>query len=238
MEQKRETPDNTRATSNIDNFRQKFINKPCIDCGSLVEVYKSDFTEEIRCPVCVQARAYKQQRKELFENKVPPGFRHMEFKNFKKISLNETAFDYAQKFRLCNKGLYLFGKPGVGKTHLMFASISELILTTTQTCKVLFFDDIIDTQNRNINKYDIVKDCVKYDYLYIDDVCSIGKKDEALDIMLLILQQRIRAGKKKTFMTSNISYENLGDVRITSRIGGMCDVVEVGGNDKRLEGYL
>ncbi len=235
MGQEQGTQANTETSlkNKIADF--KFVEKPCIYCKMPVQTVVSANPEQVVCEICAKDRAYKKERADLYANKVPPGYRHMKFESFKKTSDNATAFERAQGFRLGNRGLYLVGNPGVGKTHLMFASISDLILNTAQTCKVLFFDEIVDAKIRDINRYEIIESCVKYDILYIDDIASLGKKDETLDILQLLLQLRIRAGKKKIFITSNVRPEDLGDIKVTSRIVGMCDVVEVNGKDMRLK---
>lgn len=235
MGQEQGTQANTETSlkNKIADF--KFVEKPCIYCKKPVQTVVSANPEQVVCEICAKDRAYKKERADLYANKVPPGYRHMKFESFKKTSDNATAFERAQGFRLGNRGLYLVGNPGVGKTHLMFASISDLILNTAQTCKVLFFDEIVDAKIRDINRYEIIESCVKYDILYIDDVASLGKKDETLDILQLLLQLRIRAGKKKIFITSNVRPEDLGDIKVTSRIVGMCDIVEVNGKDMRLK---
>jgi len=235
MNQNQETQTNTETSSKSKIASFQFVKKPCIYCKTPVETVMSANPEAVVCEICVKNKAYEKERKDLYVNKVPPGYRHMNFESFKKTADNTTAFERTQGFRLGNRGLYLVGNPGVGKTHLMFASISDLILNTAQTCKVLFFDEIVDAKIRDINRYEIIESCVKYDILYIDDIASLGKKDETLDILQLLLQLRIRAGKKKIFITSNIRPENLGDIKVTSRIVGMCDIVEVNGKDMRLK---
>lgn len=212
----------------------------CVVCGTKVKTMQIALNEPVYCDFCRKNEEYAAEKKQIYAEKIPAGFRHMSFETFSVSNDNRTAFDYAKQFRTSEKGVYLLGNVGVGKTHLLISAASDLIYNSSygRKMKILFYDDIIDTKIKGINKYAIIDDCLQYEYLFIDDVLSVGRKDDALDILSVVLNQRIRKYKRKIFLTSNIAPQDLGDIRVTSRINGMCDIVEVSGTDKRLEGCL
>jgi DNA replication protein DnaC len=117
MNQNQETQTNTETSSKNKIADFKFVKKPCVYCGTPVETVVFANPEDVVCEMCAKSRAYKKEREDLYVNKVPPGYRHMNFESFKKTADNTTALERAQGFRLGNRGLYLVGNPGVGKTH-------------------------------------------------------------------------------------------------------------------------
>jgi DNA replication protein DnaC len=140
-------------------------------------------------------------------------------------------------------GLFLWGPPGVGKTHSLCAIARQLYfdgynvdrLTWDMLCL-----KVRDTFGQGHSELKIVEDLVRVDKLVVEDVgvtVSIGNQesDFSLRILLLILDQRLEQCRA-TFITSNKSIEELGrsfDARIASRLQQACKILKLEGADRR-----
>jgi DNA replication protein DnaC len=138
--------------------------------------------------------------------------------------------------------LYIFGKPGVGKTHLAvgalktialrgywfhFVSAADLMAKCRQpsagTSKENA-DDIIDTH------------IYAYAYLLIDDM-GIEKPSDFVHEKLYRLIDGRFAKEKPTIITSNLTLDEFGlrlGERLASRVGSDL-VAEIKGDDMRME---
>lgn len=140
------------------------------------------------------------------------------------------------------KGLYLFGTPGVGKTHIAMAVLQEhlnhgsglfyTMPTLANELRTLAKDD--EKLTEIINK---IKDA---DLLVLDDFGAEKWTEYIGERMFSILNDR-NANQKLLIITSNLSLDELADKmadqgeRLGSRIKGMCDVRHVVGRDRRLD---
>jgi len=108
----------------------------------------------------------------------------------------------------------------------LFASLSEILLNIRQTFK----------KGSEGSEQSIISKYADVDYLLLDDVGVEKPSEWALQTIYLIIDRRYRE-MKSTFFSSNFSLsqlaKRLGD-RITSRIAGMCEVIELKGKDRRL----
>jgi len=163
-------------------------------------------------------------------------------------------------------GLFIHGPKGVGKTHLMAAIMKDEILRTPPregyeavnrySRKVVRFHEpnsssypaivsvpellleIRGTYDRGsaVNESDILDRHSDVATLMLDDLGTERPTDWALQNLYLIIDRRYR-DTKRTFITSNLSLDELADRlddRIASRIAGMCKVVNLKGGDRRI----
>jgi len=149
-----------------------------------------------------------------------------------------------------SKGLIITGNSGTGKSHL--ASYLTQCLCK-QSIKPKFVNSTSMINDLRMEKYDrnnYIKDyqfamsyCLNAEYLIIDDLGSEQTTQETQLIHFQIIDYRIR-NKKPFCITSNksIKREDLKqssilkaiDYRTLSRILEVCTVIEMNGNDMRL----
>lgn len=134
---------------------------------------------------------------------------------------------------------FLIGNWGVGKTHLLAASVNEAI---KNGIGAVFFsvpwlfqmirDDLFS--NRPIGVMDIV--CA-VEYLALDDLGKEKATETVQEKLFMILDRREVDGLR-TSLTSNYDPDTLArdkvDGAIISRIVGMCEVVVLEGDDYRI----
>ena len=150
------------------------------------------------------------------------------------------------------RGVYLHGKAGRGKTVMACSIMREIILGG-------ICPDYSSSRNRNpIQFYSNPKLIMQLQDSFKGDGDSAFKKLEKIARQNIIVLDDLGAEKltdfvrqslyflinereqwmKKTIITSNYSLDELDryiDGRISSRIAGMCDIVEVGGEDRRIK---
>lgn len=142
-----------------------------------------------------------------------------------------------------DKGLMLWGKQGVGKSHAMAAVMRHYFLEGFDVVQVgyeMLCLEIRDTFKAGSTKgeIDVIKPLVAADKLFIEDVgttVSIGQQesDFSLRTFLVILDERLR-NCSPTYITTNKSVEELGksfDARIASRLQQACEIVQLTGED-------
>lgn len=137
--------------------------------------------------------------------------------------------------------VYLYGETGVGKTYASVAKFKDDLdkgkdaaFTTVSNLlhriKATYKSHSTETDGDVIAYYSTVP------ILYIDDLCADKTTEFVIATLCDIIDNRYTK-ELKTIITANIAPKNLassvGD-RIASRISGMCDIVEMQGEDRRL----
>lgn len=142
-------------------------------------------------------------------------------------------------------GTYLWGRPGIGKTHATCAYLMDRWLAGQEIARCVWETLLLEmrgtfgigNKGSEIKKLDPL---MRAEVLAIEDVgttVSPGQteSDFSLKTLLVLIDYRLE-NMKPTFITSNKPPEEIGrsfDDRIASRIMQACEVVELTGPDRR-----
>jgi DNA replication protein DnaC len=157
------------------------------------------------------------------------------------------AYDIITKFPKVEKGLYLWGNPGTGKTLLSTIILTELITRYAIEGRFLkisrnFFDRIRSTFHEGSEHFgkgnEIETEIANIDVLVIDDFGTQRNTQWELETLYDLVDARYEA-EKFTIFTSNFdpdkAMKDLFEGRILSRIKSMCRIVDMTGPDQRSE---
>ncbi len=201
------------------------------------------------CPAC---RIIEKAKREAAENAnrcdrllaaMPPYYKKMTFSNFLVTDRNRAAFQSAQGFCSAgNRGLYIWGGCGVGKTHLAAAVWQEAV---SRFIPVRFVpsSELMMKLRKSFDDKDGKTDDEIIDYyaepeiLAIDDLGTDRPSPFCVESIYLLINRRLAEMKYKMIITSNLSLKQvagtLGD-RIASRLAEMVNVVEIKDTDHRM----
>jgi DNA replication protein DnaC len=193
-------------------------------------------------------------RQRLEEARIPKRYLHCTLANF--TAYNESlvrtvahARRIADTFPQAQKGLFLEGQPGVGKTHLAVAVLKQVIQTAG--ARGLFYDTrdllrvIRSTYDPSIRttEIEVLRPVMQAELLVLDDLGAEKTSEWVDETMNLIVNTRYNE-RRHTIFTSN--YDDTPDdqdpdclkarigFRIHSRLHEMCDFLEFDGADFRL----
>lgn len=179
-----------------------------------------------------------------------------------KASLKDFPIDYSEDFKN-KKSIFMYGPRGTGKTHLMaammryevlnlepikgwdedddiyyfepnacdfpiFISVPELMLKLRETFNKKHSDS--QTESEILERYSEAK------VLYLDDLGTEKASDWATQTLYLLIDRRY-SEIKRTIISSNLNLNQIAeriDDRISSRIAGMCEIIQMTGGDRRL----
>ena len=170
------------------------------------------------------------------------------FGNFEQTNANRkaftAAFDFARamSFSTGDRGVFLIGAPGIGKTHLA--------ASTLKVCKVrgkrVRFYKVTDMlgylrscfrEASTITEGEAIEELATLDVLFLDDFGVERTTDYAIDALYRVIDRRYRR-ELPIFATSNLSFAELKDkfdARIPSRLASMCRVIAYKEADRRLK---
>lgn len=132
------------------------------------------------------------------------------------------------------KGLFIYGDTGTGKTY----TIHSLAKKTKSYVNnfVTLLSEFRDYMQKGYY-YQSITDFTDKEYIYIDDIGSEKTSDFVQEFIYIIVNKRYE-NMKRTVFSTNLSLSDFrqryGD-RILSRISEMCILVELKGQDKRLQ---
>jgi DNA replication protein DnaC len=147
-----------------------------------------------------------------------------------------------------DRGLLLWGPPGVGKTYSLCAIGHRLYFSGWDVARIGF--EMLALQIRDNFKpgaarteLDVLGPLIAVDKLILEDVgttVGVGKveSDFSLRTFLVLLDTRLEHCRA-TYISSNKSIEEIGksfDQRIASRLQQACEVIKLEGRDKRSVG--
>jgi len=173
------------------------------------------------------------------ENNIPKRFRNTDYDRdvpeAVKVALRKISTGEAQ-------GLYIHGEAGVGKTHIAYA-IYKKIWRQGHKCQFYNVAQLLMDMRSDYDKdcsrdYCISKKIIEAENTVIfDDIGAEKMSDWVREMFYLIINNRYN-NMSVTIFTSNLSLselaEHYGD-RIVSRIAGMCEVVKIEGEDRRIK---
>ena len=191
----------------------------------------------LECSTCEdrrRAEADEEAKKKAWDIKRLGGLKAYDFFTFKNYG-NQKAIEMTHGYPGLN--LYLWGAAGVGKTHLATAVVRQfpdgIVVKPQQILRRLRGLKNGEEEQKVIDKL------ANKEHMVIDDLGVEKTTAFSLSSLYEIIEARDMAYKKGLIITSNLSLgalaERLGDDRITSRIAGMCRVVEIAGKDHRIK---
>lgn len=148
-------------------------------------------------------------------------------------------FEFANNWLKKPVSLYIYGKFGVGKTHLVYALIKELRRRYPHECPLLYSSPYLDSLLLEAIKSDqsdiyLIKKVCEAEILIIDDLGREMHSERLLRQFFEIIDFRY-AHRKLTIMTSNSTPEDLQgifDGAILSRLQNFT-FLEITGSDRR-----
>ena len=198
------------------------------------------------CPRCVQAKEQAAQRDareaaratefaRLFGVRAA---REFTLEGYRSAAGTRVAFERISAFDPSRENLYLWGPPGVGKTHLAVAaaqraharSLSVSVFTPAQLIRRLRMRAPDEEQQ-------VIDRCIHADVLLIDEFGTGADSPYFRQIFQEIVDgrnSRDRGGLLLTSLLSVATYRGrTGDIANASRLQGICAVIEVRGMDQR-----
>lgn len=135
-----------------------------------------------------------------------------------------------------SKGIFLYGSTGVGKTHTLYA-IKNRCVQLRLGAEVENWVELLMELRANLNYLlENVKKILDKDIVMIDDLGVEKQTEWSHEILYLIVNKAYERGKP-LFISTNLSLdefrEKYGD-RILSRLSEMCELVELTGEDRRI----
>lgn len=154
---------------------------------------------------------------------------------------NESAMEYARSWIAGEvKNLFLWGPPGTGKTHIASAAMYEGPIGVSKFVSVptmlLQFQAAVK-EHQEIKLLSVYEDPTANTMLF-DDVGAHRISDFGIEMFGILLDRFYANDRSGLIFTSNLSpkqiLETMGE-RISSRLCGLCQTVELKGADQRLE---
>lgn len=206
---------------------------------------------------------YKKHELQVLSHQKQFLFSHMEEISYeidlKQIDLHQETTDYKKIISIVSeqllksqaKGLFLRGKPGVGKTYLSMA-IANYYAKEGKTCAFVNMPTFISDMKRMFQTPIVMEETLqkikKADVIILDDIGGESVTNWSRDdILLPILDARLQSGKT-TFFTSNYAMKELearyayantqqpdsvAALRILERIQALSDEIQLKGQSRR-----
>jgi DNA replication protein DnaC len=132
-----------------------------------------------------------------------------------------------------DKGIFIFGNTGTGKTYIMHALANKKSVEVDNW--VMLLAEFRSSMQRG-NYYDDLVEYTGSDYVFIDDIGAEKTSDFVIEFLYIVINKRYE-NMKRTVISTNLTLAEFGDRygdRILSRIAEMCVFLELKGADKRL----
>lgn len=234
------------------------------------EIFKKIFLGEIKNETFFleqlnEYRTLDQEKKQEYRKKLLQGLLNiLQYKISNKLIINESNkkilviflayftgdFEMLEKYNINpNKGIYLCGDYGTGKT-LIFSAFNEFT-NFLWVNKFKFFSviDIIAETAKNgvqsIEKFqkNFSDGNTNAFHCYIDDIASVnekvnhfGNQYNIMELLILARYEALTKYRKLTFFSSNLYPKQLKQIyneRIIDRLREMCNIIEITGKTLR-----
>ena len=160
---------------------------------------------------------------------------------FKATEGNRAALEAVLGFNCETDNLLFWGSCGTGKSHLAAiigreaASYDGRVIFTEPAPLLRSLRGLTPREEQEaIDRF------VKAPVLILDDLGIEKDTEFAISTISEIVSHRLKADRNGLVVTSNLSLDALAaklhDDRLTSRLAGMCQVIEIKGADMRLRG--
>ncbi len=193
-------------------------------------------------------------RRRLAEAGIPRQHQHCDVSNFitypneKLLRAVAGVKKFAEAFPAVERGLFLIGPPGIGKSHLAVAALKQAIMRSG--ARGLFYPvpellKLIRSTYDRVNRtaeMDVLRPVLEADLLVLDDIGAEKTSEWVGETLNLVVNTRYNE-RRATIFTSNFEDEEdsgRGDTliervgyRIYSRLHEMCDFLEFSGVDYR-----
>lgn len=172
------------------------------------------------------------------------------------VFLGAKLEDFPTHLRTLKGSLFLTGIPGTGKSHLAVGLMREAILAAepvkdypyerwthaplpafVEVPELLMEIRATYDKDNSVTEEEVIGRYSRCSFLVLDDLGVEKTTEWSLQTLYVLVNRRWRE-QKRTIFTSNLSLADLGaklSDRISSRIGGMCRVIELTGKDRRLK---
>ena len=229
---RKERPTEMEIINNIKKGERNFFsvglisrNNPNVDlsyCSVVCKEISTKITEEKRIA------EHKNRIEERIQKEIP--------KIFYDIDSDMKNID-----SIMDKSLFITGKAGVGKSVLMATLCKKHMRLEHSVWWISYPKFIMELQRmfkNDENPYQYAQNVVEErGILAIDDLGAEKITDFVRQITYYIINER-EQNMKRTIITSNFSLKEIDemiDPRISSRIAGMCDIIDLKGKDRRIK---
>jgi DNA replication protein DnaC len=197
-----------------------------------------------RCKLCRNWDSNEGKCKTKDELPLPQKLQGNDFDNFGSSAGTQLAMEKSRDFLDGKSSLYLYGRPGLGKTHLCVASFKEAFKRCSVACRFFNVPKMLhvergEYETREEAELRLVEKILRYDLLYLDDLGAEIKSSKTAEVLYLIINQATEQGKPRLFITGNQPISAISEQvsdRIASRLVGLCgkeNIVKLEGRDRR-----
>lgn len=165
--------------------------------------------------------------------------------DIKRMPVFLKLVEFATAEQVPNKGFYIYGDMGIGKSYMMAAVVNELALRNISSTMV-HYPSFVDRLNYD-NKQEMVEQLKKVKVLVLDDIGAESNNAWLRDSVLQIILQHRMDNDLATFFTSNLDMRALelhfsesksGDEvwpakRLMERVRYLADEIHLEGDNRR-----